>query len=371
MHINYEKDPLKHYVRIDGWLKAIQQQREAIADRLEEIPLRYFTFCAANAIDVFMLEREGILNRSQETECLEGVYFCEKDDESFGIIAGLIGSPENGFHGTFEDIVLFEDNQDTIGRTWEDELEDEPYTREVRQKLRHKRDHHRLRDAFPFDIINLDVCGVMFPLKEEVIASLLKSIIQILEWQTESTFSTDERICKQFTLFLTSHISQDRTNRKAIQQLENRVNENLCMNEHFKSAFVERYGHSQVNQLASEDFPEFFRVGLLKYIIHKALSPMLGWKITPGSTYLYNRDDKWVENKQYQIMHTVSVCERIPNFQERLDDPSRTEYIQSVIKLVNGPVQWVDGIIEDSDILRELEEDLNKIIELRDRHHNS
>ena len=366
MPINYEKDPLKHYVRIDGWLKAIQQQKEAIANRLEEIPLRYFTLCAAQAIDVFMLERKGILNRSEETGRLEGVYFCERDDENFGKIASLIGSPENGFHGTFEDIVLFKDDQNTIGKSWTDELEDEPYTRKIRKRLRHKREHHRLRDAFPFDIINLDVCGIMFPLKEGVIAPLLESIIQILEWQTESKFSTDERICKQFTLFLTSHISQDRTNLEAIQQLENRVNENLCMNEHFKSAFVEQYGHDQVTQLACENFPEFFRVAFFKYLIDKALSTDLGWTVTSGPTYFYNRDDNEVENKQYQIMHAVSVYKRIPNFQKLPDDHNRAKYIQSVLEHVNAGVQWVDEIISDPNIEIKLEEDLKQIVKFRD-----
>ena len=372
MRINYETDPLKHYVRKHGWLRAAKQQKHVIGKRLKKIPLRYFTFCAVDAIDVFMLERAGILERSESTRRLEGVYFCEQDFEDFGIISELIGSDEQGFQGTFEDIVLFKDDEETEGKTLENEQESGNfYTPEIREKLRYKDRHYRLRDAFPFDIINLDVCGVMFPPKEGVIAPLLESIIRILEWQTESRFSTNNRTCDQFTLFLTSHIDPGLTNRKAIQQLENRVSENLCISERFKSAFVERYGHDQANQLVNEDFPEFFRVALFKFIIHKALSTELGWTVTSEPTYLYNRDDKWVENKQYQIMHTVSVYRRIPNFQKRLDDPSRAEYIQSVTKLVNGPVKWVDRIIKDSDILRELEEDLNKIIELRDRYHNS
>ena len=60
------------------------------------------------------------------------------------------------------------------------------------EKLRYKDAHWRLREAFPFDIINLDVCGVMFPPREVAMTQLLKSIIQILEWQTRSKFSNQQ-----------------------------------------------------------------------------------------------------------------------------------------------------------------------------------
>ncbi len=366
-HINFETDTLKHYVRRNGWLKAAKQQKRAVRRRSNRIPLRYFTFCAAEAIDVFMLEREEILKRSEETERLEGVYFCEENDENFARIATLIGSPEQGFQGTFQDIVLFEDNEETMGKTLEDESF---YPREIREQLRCKDAHYRLRNAFPFDIINLDVFGIMFPPKKGIITPLLESILKILEWQTTSRFSINELPSNRFTLFLTSHIDPDLTDQTAIQQLVNRVSENISMNNTFQLAFVKRYGHNQVHQLVHENFAEFFSVALPKYMISKALFT-LGWTVTSGPTYLYNRKDKWIENKQYQIMHTVSVYERIPDFQNRLDDPSTSEYIQSVTKLVNDGVQWVNEIIENPDIQRELEEDLKRIIELRDRRPNS
>jgi hypothetical protein len=105
-------------------------------------------------------------------------------------------------------------------------------------------------------------------------------------------------------------------------------------------------------------------------MIYQALFE-LGWQVTCGPTYLYNRDDRWMENKQYQIMHTVSIYERIPDFQQSLDAPSTGQYIQSVIQLVNDGVKWVDDVIENSDINRELEEDLKKIVELRDQRQKS
>ncbi len=368
MPINYETDPLKHYVRKYGWLTAAKRQKHVIRNRSKQIPLRYFTFCAAEAIDVFMLEREGILKRSEETGRLEGVYFCEADLRKFGIIADLIGSPENGFQGEFEKIVLFKDDEETLGKTLEDEQEDQdPYTSKMREKLRYKDKHHRLRKAFPFDIINLDVCGVMFPPRKDIMAPLLESLIQILAWQTESKFLINERECKRFTLFLTSHIDPNDTNQNAIEQLKNRVIQNINTNSDFRSAFVRHYGHNQVKKLAYNSFAEFFSIALPKFIIHEALF-RFGWKVTCGPTYLYNRDYRREKNRQYQIMHTVSVYERIPGFGKSLDTPHTNQYTQSVTQLISDQIKWIDEIIREPDIERELEEDLNQIIKLRDQY---
>ena len=370
-HIDFEKDPLKHYVRRYGWLGAAKQQKHAIRRRSKRIPLRYFTFCASKAIDVFMLVNEGILKKSEETGRLESVYFCEKNDEQFGIIADLIGSPEHGFQGPFEKIVLFEDDDETEGKTLEGEFEEEqPYTSEVREKLQHKHDHFRLREAFPFDIINLDVCGgPMFSSEQTVITPLLRSIVQILKWQTESRFPINNLECKKFTLFLTSHIDPHKTNQDAIEQLKNRVIDNIKTNPDFQFAFFNRYRHNQVDKLIHENFAEFFCLALPKFMIHRALYDY-GWRVTYGPTYLFNRDDIWEENKQYQMMHTVSVYERIPGFRERLDDRSQEQYNQSVTQLLNDGVEWVDDIIE-SNMKRQLKEDLEKIVALRNQHQRS
>ena len=365
--IDFATDTLKHYVRRCGWLIAAKNQKSAISRRSKRIPLRYFTFCAAEAIDVFMLEREGIIERSAQTGRLEGVYFCERDLNEFGIIADLIGSPEQGFQGKFERIVLFEDDEETEGKTLED---DQPYTSEIREKLRYKDAHCRLRKAFPFDIINLDVCGgPMFSSEQTVITPLLRSIVQILEWQTESRFPINDRECNQFTLFLTSHVNPNRTNQNAIEQLKNRVAENINTNVGFRSAFFNRYGHNEADKLVGENFAEFFCLALPKFMIHKALYDY-GWQVTCGPTYLFNRDNKWKKDNPYQMMHTVSTYERIPNFQQRLDAPSIGQYMQSVTQLVEAGIKWVDDVIKP-DKERKLQEDLKEIVELRDRRQKS
>lgn len=361
MRINFETDLLKHYVRKYGWLAAAREQKEAIKNRSKKIPLRYFTFCAAEAIDVFMLELDGILERSEDTERLEGVYFCEADPDKFGIIADLIGSPEQGFQGEFEKIVLFEDDDDTRGKTFED---DEFHSAEIRKKLRYKDAHQRFREAFPFDIINLDVCGVMFPPRKGIMTPLLKSITQILEWQTKTKSSSNERECNHFTLFLTAHVNQDLTDQIAIQQLMDTVSNNISTIPDFQKFFAKRYRHDQVHKLVSENFAEFFSIALPKFIIQQDLFNR-GWQVDPGPTYLFHRDNKWNKNKPYQIMHAVSACKRIPNFHKQVEGKKTGQYHRSVTKLINNGVEWVDSIIENPEFYQELKEHLNEIITLR------
>lgn len=361
--IDYATDVLKHYVRKNGWLPACREQRGAVSPSKQN-PLRYFTFCAAEAIDVFMLERAGILRRSNDNGRLESVFFCERDEEVFGKIARLIGSPDQGFQGEFEDIVLFEEDEDTRERELYSNR-NEFFPADVRKKLRHKDAHQRLRDAFPFDVINLDLFGIMFPPRGPVVAPILKAILRVLEWQTEALSSRPpNRRNKQFALFLTSHVDRENTNEAAVEQLINRVSVNISTYEGFRSAFAERYGHLDAAALAGSDFPEFFCLALAKYIAHKALHN-LGWEVRFKSTYLYSREYRREPGKHYQMLNSISVYSRLNGSQERLDEPSASIYPSVVTETLSEGVSWIDSVAEDPRIVEELEEDLEQIVEFR------
>ena len=70
-------------------------------------------------------------------------------------------------------------------------------------------------------------------------------------------------------------------------------------------------------------------------------------------------------------MHTVSVCERIPNFQQRLDVPNMDQYTRLIIQLAEVEFKRVDDVIKNPEINQELQENLDQIIELRDQRRNS
>jgi hypothetical protein len=99
----YEDDPLKHYVRVKGWLPLCVARQKHIKRR-DRRDLRYFTFCGMNAVDVFMLDLAGVIRRSR-TGRFDSVCFFDRTEEV--VASTLLRIPgANGFHGDFVKTVL-------------------------------------------------------------------------------------------------------------------------------------------------------------------------------------------------------------------------------------------------------------------------
>ena len=96
----YEDCPLKHYVRLEGWLPFAQRRLKAIrANRKpnQQRGLRYFTFCAVGALDVLMLDVAGVIKKN-DGRFDNVVFFDYKDEqvlETQRRIPGAIGFPGN------------------------------------------------------------------------------------------------------------------------------------------------------------------------------------------------------------------------------------------------------------------------------------
>lgn len=150
--IDYDKYYAKHCARYYGWLPAIEKYKVEFNRR----SLKYFTLCARQAIDVFMLEIEKLLLRD-ESKRLPNVVICEKDKNVALEILNLVRPPlkEAVIQGALEDILLFQDDNRTRG------ISPDTYVRnrEIRDRLRIKMLSERLKMFFPFDIINFDPYG--------------------------------------------------------------------------------------------------------------------------------------------------------------------------------------------------------------------
>jgi|GEM_PF-6223238 len=371
--IDYDSDPIKHYVRYDGWLEAFRYQHDrvdtAIRDKRRKQPFTYFTFCASNAIDVFMLEKEGFLVRDEASGRLNHVYFCEKDDGEFAQIVNLIKSEQAGLNGDFKEIVLFEDDDDTHGKDAVD-MEGRTPDKAVRDKFRYKELHRRFRNLFPLDVINLDVHGVFFPQHENKYSAMLRAVKKIFEWQEQSLSGEDNHRCERFTLMLTTHLEEGFLKAEAVGEMEEIVRDNIANHREFSEAFNAKFGHTDPGALRVADFPTFFSVTLPKLIA--PLAREHGWFGEHRRIYTYTRSTH-AEGPDYHMMSSVINYQKLPPELDRLPrlfDDLPNEFVNRYVRemcniLTYKPVNVVAELALP-DILPIVTNDLQGIVDFRE-----
>lgn len=164
----------KHCTRFYGWLPASKEFKERKGDS----KIKYLTLCDTNAIDIFMLEMEGVLQRDAN-QTLTGVTICEMEESKLADIFKNVNPPlrESIVKGKIQQLLLFQD-------TLELQLMDpdgDVRNREIRRKLNMRRDAVRLQISFPFDIINFDPCdSIINPDKE-----MFQALNKIFEFQKD------------------------------------------------------------------------------------------------------------------------------------------------------------------------------------------
>lgn len=367
--IDLDTDEPKHYVRMKGWCPAcvwrahrVQWQVQTHKD-CRKRPLKYFTLCASKAVDVFMLERAGILERCSTSNRHDHVFFCEKNPVEYAEILERIGT--NGFLGSLEDIILFEDDDDTAGRCLDDNKRVE---RRVRRKLELKDQHEKLVSAFPFDIVNLDVCGTVFPPGQGKISPLIGALRRILEWQREPD-ADDGHECQGFTLLLTSSLNHGPVDQSAMEDLISRMKQNLGYDA-FKEAFETKWGHADPDTLFEQDFPLFFSLALPKVIIRDALER--GWNPSYRGIYLYKRTDE-KSGLTYSMMSSVTHLQRSglspstttlshTSFETQVD-----RYVEATSDVLRFSPEMVNEKLNDAGALAEVTKDLKAITTYRDK----
>jgi hypothetical protein len=362
--LNYETDLVKHFVRMRGWLPASKERKNALGPRGRR--LRYFTFCAASAVDVFMLEREEIIKRNDDG-VLEQTFYCEKDPPAFRAIGDLLQSTGNGFLGRFEEIILFEDSGETVGRTYTD-----PGPGKVSQglltQLELKDKHDRLKGAFPFDIINLDATGALIPPNEPPPSKLIKAIARVLEWQRDMRLS-DGRQLDEFTMFLTTRVVREEMSSEGVEQLIQIVDANLQQRSGLRQLWQERVGNITAVQLAETDFHRFFTKAVPKWLVE--IGRERQWDVSSEGRFLYWRE---TYDPPFAMMCEVLTFSRVqPGELEAIFDPekglatiSSTAKIEDRISdVVLREAVWADAEVRDRSMAQRVQKDLSSVLEYK------
>jgi hypothetical protein len=257
----YDLYDAKHFARYRGWLPA----SKAFVRESGKTTIKYFTLCAAQAIDVFMFEREGLLRRDDQDQ-LHDVVICEKNEEIVPEILELVRPPlrEALIVGKLEDILLADISQSNSS--------EDPRSLIARRNQRNREHFMQLERYFPFDVINFDTCGSLVnkPLDAN---RLLAALDRVFELQQSAS---------SFLLFVTTPISDLCGELEGI--FRERLSENVRSHNEIHQALVTSTGSVVYDEIERRSR---IALGFAKSIL-LPMAQKHGWNALHKGIYVYN-----------------------------------------------------------------------------------
>ncbi len=317
-------DIKKHYVRLNGWLPVFHRYAGLRGDAL-----RYLTLCAKYAIDVRYFRQKGLLPYDANQKTYPTVTFIEKDAQDYAIIAEGLGTTRLGIKGDLEEILVNpEENADNS---------------------------EKLRQSFPYDIINLDFTGEVVRADDPPYSHTIRAIERIIELQNGAN-------CQAWHMFLTFRACPQTSNHEADDELRAIIEGNL-QNAAAQAAYGPR---PEPRELVTQRYEEFLRIGVTKFLASS--SSYRGYACNLENSYIYPRNP--VGDPSYHIVKLVVGFEAIRT-SRNLPNPhrSRTAYENSVPQIFGSTAIDVFSRLGTTAARTALEADLRPVLdELREQH---
>ncbi len=328
--IDYDTHYAKHCARYYGWLPATKTYQEQIGSDT----LKYFTLCARQAIDVFMFEREGLLNRDANGK-LGNVVICEQEREHASEIFNLVRPPleEAILVGPLEQILTFRDTPATKGRSADEYVKD----RELRRLLRLKGLSERAKAYFPFHIINFDPYGnLLSPDQED------NPLYQALERVFELQKGVDT-----FLLFVTTPIFHVHSDTEA--RLKRDLESNASSHEDIRNALVSSFGTAEYDSI---DRKTRVAIGFAKSLVMSAAKKS-GWHHKHHGVFVYERGGGG------------KMVSSVVQFSKELGSSNQTSYVDDVIRVIKNKPKYYSRQTSEKDTV--VRKHLNKVTQYREK----
>ena len=292
----FEDDPIKHYVRVNGWLPLCRKRHRNLQARpaKRRRRLKYFTFCAVNAVDVLMLDVANVIHRSS-TERFDTVYFFDKTPalvaQTQMRIPGSIG-----FAGSFLDTVLTDlPTADSLAAPTTERDTGDVRRRQILQTT--KKD---FVESFPFDVLNLDLEDLLFKAKDTIPGEVIRALRSVCEWQRQPLRTTaGTESLDGFTLLFTTRVAPEDLREDYAAMLLDRLEQNIQADELLAGILTDRFG-LEVHQLQSENLSAFFELAVPKVIAQVLMDE--DWQVEPDPGVLAFRFSRPGE-PPYDILH--------------------------------------------------------------------
>lgn len=281
---DYDNHPEKHYVRYSGWLPVSKDYKQRNSNK----PLKYFTLCAKQALDIFTLEKEGVFQRD-ENKNLQNVIICEKNEGQVEEIFKVVRPPLKKaiIIGLLEELILYEDNSEIREILQKPHAGEKP-TKRDREKLRIRESSQLLKREFPFDIINIDACSSFLntELTQNKMCQALKKIFEL------------QNSIQSFLLFITNPIRSDWIDNNAISQLKADFQSNRNRYKEIDTVIKTTFGNGAYYQT----IPEEKRISFC-FAKSVVIPAAIGWSHKHHGIFIYSSPDGTKNDEFYHRIY--------------------------------------------------------------------
>lgn len=234
----WDLGPVKQYVRKNGWLKIIKNYLGRRSQEGFDRPWKYLTLPGPNATDIGLLWKHRLVQSTPDGKL--NVAICDREHSekvatNLGRLGTLLAVSDKWLHQELED------------------------------------PRSELRNQFPFDVINMDICGCLIPPKAKDNLKALRWIFRLQQGRS-------------FLLLLTT-----KPNDAALDVLEKNLRHNLQKEKMFKEAYVKEFGTDDPRP-CMKDQTNFVQLIFPKVIARFALK--FGYKTTEHFAARYGRKGK-------------------------------------------------------------------------------
>ncbi|MCJ7509205.1 MAG: hypothetical protein MUO85_10860 [candidate division Zixibacteria bacterium] len=329
--IDYDVYWAKHCARYYGWLPASKAHKKNI----QRAP-KYFTLCGSKAIDLFMLEFEKVLERDKNRK-LPNVIVCEDNEEAWTEILDLVRPPvkEAIILGRLQDILTFEDDENTKGRSPDD---DEP-SFEIRKKLIIKGSFEQLQKHFPFDIVNFDPCESLLDTNLEV-NGLYQAFNRILELQ---------KSIDSFLFFITTEITPIHPDVQS--RFKTDLESNISMYPKIGKT-LSSLAHATAYDMIENN--KRVALGFAKSVVLSAARSK-GWNCEHQGIYIY----------EFKRPGGTRMLSSVVKFSKAHNTPDEATYIQDLIKIIKHMPKYYS--YDEASKNEEVKNHLQKVKEYREK----
>ena len=347
LDFRYAQCPLKHFVRMDGWLPLCRRRLQALRHGKKPSDvrrLRYFTFCAVDAIDVLMLDVARVIRPSKDGGFDTVFFFTRRDEAVLETRQNIPGA--TGFPGDFVDVVLVDDPEDNLAITLPEIPTDRPDEQRVRAEITKLMIQRDFRRSFPFDVINLDLEGYLFKPNERIPGNLARALRKVFEWQQRPLrVGTRREYLDGFGLMFTTKVGPDRLSGDFQDMLRGTLETNIASDPTLQPILVARTGTDQIATLVGKDFEAFFKLATPKIISRMLIDT--DWYVDPThGIIVYEFERTPAPEIAYRMLHLVmDVRRQVPTRDNRAPGDAVPAVLDAYARVVRQLFQRPETVV--------------------------